>query len=161
MGDRKYCILVLDNTENVESDLGLIITEPLSIISSQNDSVAIATFTSPLSPSRIKKALNIGNRRSFFLFEMDANNCAAHVDDEKLHEFLFSDLDIDSEILIDDENREFLDKYNETNLPYRYDEDELIALNESEREALTDKLLNNVKNLTNNQKKTLSFLASL
>ena len=161
MNDRKYCIVVLDNTAGVEKDLGLIITNPVSIVTSQSETVAIATFESPLSPVRIKKALNVGNRRSFFVFELNAKTCSAHVDEEHLHEFLFRDLDIESEIFIEDENREFLEEYDKANLPYKYDEKALLALNEGERELLIDKLLSNAKNLTNNQKKTLSFLASL
>jgi hypothetical protein len=161
MSDRKYCIVVLDNTTNVEKDLGLLISEPVSIVTSQNETVAIATFESPLSPARIKKALNVGNRRSFFVFELNAKTCATHVDEEHLHEFLFRDLDIESEIVIEDENREFLEEYDKANLPYKYDEKVLLTLNEEERELLIDKLLSNARNLTNNQKKTLRFLASL
>lgn len=161
MGDRKYCIVVLDNTSGVEKDLGLLITEPVNIVTSQNETVAIATFESPLSPARIKKALNVGNRRSFFVFELDAKTCSAHVDDEYLHEFLFGDLDIESEMVIEDENKEFLEEYKKANLPYEYDESALLSLNEVERELLMDKLLSNARNLTNNQKKILSFLASL
>lgn len=161
MEDRKYCIIVMDNTSKVEEDLGFIITEPLNIVNNKKDTVIIATFKTPLSPFKIKKALNVGHKRSFFIFEMDAESCAAHIDEEHLHEFLFGDLDVDSEVLIEEENREFLEEYNNSELPYKYDEDELFNLNEVERELLIDKLLNNVKNLTNNQKKTLSFLASL
>ena len=161
MSDRKYCIIVLDNTINIEEDLALIISEPLSIVNSQNDSVVIATFKTNLSPFRVKKVLNTGGGRSFFIFEMDAETCATHIEEEHLQEFLFRDLDVDSEILIEDENREFLEEYNETNLPFRYNETEFLSLDEEERELLIDNLLNNVKTLTNNQKKTLSFLASL
>jgi len=161
MNDRKYCIVVLDNTAGVEKDLGLIISHPINIVNSQSETVAIATFESPLSPARIKKALNVGNRRSFFVFELNAKTCSAHVDEEDLHEFLFRDLDIESEIVIEDENREFLEEYKVANLPFKYDEEALLALNEEERELLIDKLLSNARNLTNNQKKALSFLASL
>ena len=152
----------MDNTSKVEEDLGLIITEPLNIVNNKKDTVVIATFKTPLSPFKIKKALNVGNKRSFFIFEMDPKSCSAHIDEEHLQEFLFGELDIDTEVLIEDENREFLeDSITKSGLPYRYNENELSDLNEEERELLIDKLLNNVKNLTNNQKKALSFLASL
>jgi hypothetical protein len=161
MKDRKYCIVVMDNTSKVEEDLGIITTEPLNVINNKKNTVTIATFKTPLSPFKIKKALNVGNKRSFFIFEMDPKSCSVHIDEEHLQEFLFGDLDIDSEVLIEEENREFLEEYNTSGLPYRYDEDALLILNEEERELLIDRLLNNVKNLTNNQKKALSFLASL
>ena len=161
MNDKLYCIVVLDNPEKIEEDLSFLVSEPVNIITSQNGTVAIATFKSTLSPSRIKKVLNVGNRRTFFIFNLDAKTCSTHIDDDILHEFLFRDLDIQTESVVEDENREFLEEYNSAKLPHKYDENALITLNEEERELLIDKLLNNVKNLTNNQKKTLSFLASL
>lgn len=162
MEDRLYCIIVLDNTQKIEEDLNFIVSEPINIINGgKKNTVAVATFKSALSPARIKKALNVGNRRSFFVFELDAKTCSAHIDDEDLHDFLFRDLDVESEKIIEDETREFLEEYDSANLPHKYDEDALRNLNEEERELLIDKLLSNVKNLTNNQKKTLSFLASL
>ena len=162
MKDRLYCIIVLDNTSKIEEDLNLIVVEPINIINGgKKNTVAIATFKSPMSPARIKRALNIGNRRSFFVFELNAKSCSAHIDDESLHDFLFRDLDVESEIVIEEENREFLEEYDSAKLPHKYDEEALRNLNEEERELLIDRLLNNVKNLTNNQKKTLSFLASL
>jgi hypothetical protein len=151
----------MDNISDVEENISLIASEPARIVHGQNDSALIMTFKSNLSPSRIKKVINTGNRRSFFVFELNAETCSAHIDEEHLQEFMFKDLDIDSESLIEDENREFLEEYDETNLPYTYDEEKLLTLTEEERELLIDKLLNNVKNLTNNQKKTLSFLASI
>ena len=162
MKDKLYCIVVLDNTQNIENDLGFIATEPINIINGgKNNTVSVATFKSSLSPARIKKVLNIGNRRTFFVFELNAQTCSTHIDDEDLHDFLFRDLDVQSESIIEDETREFLEEYDSTKLPYKYDEEALRNLNEAERELLIDKLLSNVKNLTNNQKKTLSFLASL
>ena len=65
------------------------------------------------------------------------------------------------EVLVEEENREFIEEHSGSELPHRYDEDELSNLTEEERDKLIDKLLNNVKILTNNQKKSLSFLASL
>tara|TARA_R110000796_G_scaffold252137_1_gene385325 strand:- start:21300 stop:21785 length:486 start_codon:yes stop_codon:yes gene_type:complete len=161
MEDRKYCIVVLDNTSGIEKELEVLISEPVNIVTSQSETVVIATFESTLSPARIKKALNMGNGRSFFVFELNANSCSTHVDEEHLHEFLFRDLDIESEVVIEDENREFLEEYNKVNLSFKYDEKALLNLNEEERELLMDKLLSNARTLTNNQKKTLSFLASL
>ena len=161
MIDRNYCIIVLDNISGIEKDLELLVYEPINVINSQNETVMIATFVSPLSPCRIKKALNIGNNRSFFIFELDAKTCATHIDNKYLHEFLFKDLDFQSEMIIEEENNEFLEIYNKANLPYEYDEKGLLALNEEERELIIDKLLNNARNLTNDQKKILNFLASL
>ena len=125
MKDRKYCIIVMDNTEGVEEDLGLIISEPLNIVNNLKDTVVLETFRTPLSPFKIKKALNIGNKRSFFIFEMDAKTCATHIDEEHLQEFLFGSLDVDSEVLIEEDNREFLEEFNNSELPYKYNEDEL------------------------------------
>jgi len=151
----------MDNTSKVEEDLEFIITEPLRIVNNKKDTVIVATFKTPLSPFKIKKALNVGDKRSFFIFELDAESCAAHIDEEHLQEFLFGTLDGDTEVLVEEENREFLEEHSGSELPYRYNENELLNLTEVERELLIDKLLNNVKTLTNNQKKSLSFLASL
>lgn len=161
MRDKQYCVVVIQNLVDAQVDIQNIASEPIRIIQSQNDTVATITFRTPLTPVRIKKILNIGNNRSFFLFELNANTCAVHIDDERVHDHLFEELDIETEILIEEENREFLEEYNESNLPHKYEEDKLLDLNEEERETLIDKLLNNVKILTDNQKKTLSFLASL
>jgi len=161
MENRNYCIIVMDNTSKVEEDLEFIITEPLRIVNNKKDTVIVATFKTPLSPFKIKKALNVGDKRSFFIFELDAESCAAHIDEEHLQEFLFGTLDGDTEVLVEEENREFLEEHSGSELPYRYNENELLNLTEVERELLIDKLLNNVKTLTNNQKKSLSFLASL
>jgi hypothetical protein len=161
MGERNYCIIVMDNTSKVEEDLEFIITEPLRIVNNKKDTVIVATFKTPLSPIKIKKALNVGNKRSFFIFELDAESCSAHIDEEHLQEFLFGSLDVDTEVLVEEENREFIEEHSGSELPYRYDEAELSNLTEEERDKLIDKLLNNVKTLTNNQKKSLSFLASL
>ena len=161
MADKKYCIVVLDNTENVEMDLNLLSVEPINIINSQNGTVSLATFVSPLSPPRIKKALNCGDRRTFFVFELNAETCSTHIDDLDLHEFLFLELDEESEVVIDKENKEFLEEYKEYITNDDYDEDFLLGLSETEREELMDKLLSNVRNLTKNQKKILSFIASM
>jgi hypothetical protein len=161
MKERNYCIIVMDNTSKVEEDLEFIITEPLRIVNNKKDTVIVATFKTPLSPFKVKKALNVGNKRSFFIFELDAESCAAHIDEEHLQEFLFGTLDVDMEVLVEEENREFIEEHSGSELPHRYDEDELSNLTEEERDKLIDKLLNNVKILTNNQKKSLSFLASL
>ena len=89
MKERNYCIIVMDNTSKVEEDLEFIITEPLRIVNNKKDTVIVATFKTPLSPFKVKKALNVGNKRSFFIFELDAESCAAHIDEEHLQEFLF------------------------------------------------------------------------
>lgn len=149
MGNRKYCIVVLDNTSDIEQDLELLIDKPLEIINSQNETVAIATFECDLSPKKLKKILNVGNRRTFFLFELDANTCATHIDDEGLHGFLFRELDMQA------------DDIDELSSTDEYDEDALLKLDNVEREMLMDKLLNNVKTLNDKQKKALSFLANL
>lgn len=161
MEDRKYCIIVMDNTSNVEEDLERIITEPLRIVNNKKDTVIVATFKTPLSPIEIKGVLNVGLKRSFFVFELNVESCAAHIDEEHLQAFLFKTIDSDTEVLVEEYNEEFMGEHNALELPYSYNEEELSNLTEVEKELLIDKLLNNVKTLTNNQKKSLSFLASL
>lgn len=159
--EKEYCILVLDNTKQIEEDLNLIVSEPFSIIHSKSGSVSIATFKTNVSPSRLKRLLNRGELRSFFIFELNANTCSAFIDDVKLQEFLFSELDRVGDELINLEKKDKEIIEGDDNLLIDYDESKLSSLSEKKRNMLIDKLLNNPDLLTDNQKKILNFLTSL
>jgi len=164
MEGKKYCILALDNVEGLEDDLKSITNDPIEVINSAKRTVLIATFNSVLSPVSLKKLLDKGNRRSFFIFELNAKVCSVHIDDEDLQKFLFKQLDIDGEILIEEENKEFVEIILNNNLndgDIEYNERDLIKLTKEEKTILMDKLLSKINTLTNNEKKVLDFLANL
>jgi len=114
----------------------------------------VATFKTELDISRVKEILNIGNR-SFFISEMNNKTFTAHIDDREIHNVMFNELDVENQKGYEDENEK------KVTLKDSYDEKELSSLDDKERSLLMDKLLNNINELTVNQKEALSFLATL
>ena len=153
MEEKKYCIIGLENVEGLKKDLMGISTKPPNLVDSEKKTVLVATFSSYLEPIDIKKILNIGKGRTFFLFEINPKSCAVHIEETHLQEFLFKSLDKSSE----EYEAELFSEVEEV----EYDEAELKKLNKNDRDVLIDKLLTNASILTNNEKKALAFLASL
>jgi hypothetical protein len=153
MEEKSYCIIGLDKVDGLKKDLMSIATKPLNLVNSEKKTVLVATFNSYLDPIGIKKVLNVGKGRTFFLFEINPKSCAVHIEEEHLQEFLFKSFDESSEVY---ENELF-----EASHEFEYDEEMLKGLGEDEREILIDKLLTNAPKLTDNEKKALAFLASI
>lgn len=151
MENKDYCIIGMDNVSGLMHDIEKISCEPINVLMGSTNSALVATFKSKFSPEKINDNLNTGNNRSFFVFELHIDSCVVHIDDPKLHPLLFSEFENKKKIAIKSKDNTFLD----------YNEEILINLSEGDRTALMDKLIDDVTNLTNNQKKTLSFLASL
>lgn len=141
----------MDNVKGLDHDIDLMSVSPVNLLIGPKNTAIVATFESDLEPNQINDVLNIGGNRSFFIFELNAKSCAVHIDNPALQTLLFSEFkqQTSDEVVFDGDE-----------IPSEYDEDELSSLDKDERTKLMDKLLD-LKSLTNNQKKVLSFLASL
>lgn len=151
---KSFCIIAMDNIKGLDEDLTSIALEPIKLLVGPKQLAMVATFKSDLDVNRIKDVLNIGSSRSFFISEMNSKTFSAHIDDPDIQQMMFPDL----VELTDNAETILVDEYG---VPEVYDETFLANINKNEREALIDTLLNNAKNLTDNQKKVLNFLASI
>jgi hypothetical protein len=154
MDVKTFCIIAMDNIKGLSDDLGNISVEPVKVLKGRKDTALVATFKTELDISRVKEILNIGNR-SFFISEMNNKTFTAHIDDREIHNVMFNELDVENQKGYEDENEK------KVTLKDSYDEKELSSLDDKERSLLMDKLLNNINELTVNQKEALSFLATL
>lgn len=156
----------MDNVKGLEHDVNSIATAPAKFLIGQKKVGMIGVFQSKLDPDRIKKVLNIGGDRSFFISEMNPSTFSAHIDVPDVHKIFFGEFDKQQRNFtkISTSIRDFItsgttdERFSEFDV---YDEEQLSSLSVDERSILMDKLLTNVNKLTNNQKKALNFLASL
>lgn len=165
---KEYCLIAMDNITGLEDDINSIALEDSpKIIAGSKKSAMIVTFKSDLKVNRIKDVLNIGGKRSFFVMEMNPQSFAAHIDEEIVNQFMFSEFNKKQEFWLKIEKRfmEFVESgmtqnyTNDDDVPYN--EEQLIGLSDEQKSSLMDRLLNDVDSLTDNQKKVLNFLASL
>ncbi len=84
---RNYCIVVMGSMESVKDDIVKVAESKPRYIDAKG--VLIATFASVASPAELQDFFNF-NGRSFFLFDLDRDNSAVHMDNEKLNNHLFS-----------------------------------------------------------------------
>ena len=165
---REYCIIGMENIIGLEDDIRLIAMKPMKSLTGPKSTAMIATFECDLDPDKIKEILNVGGGRNFFIIEMNPSSFSTHIDNEDVNTYMFGDFNKKQKIFMEAREK-FLDfvstgmtKNSKTEIDFEYNEGNLSSLSESQRSDLMDELLaNDVDKLTNNQKKALSFLASL
>lgn len=164
---RTYCIIGMDNVKGLEHDVNSIASAPAKFLIGEKQVGMIGIFQSKLDPDRIKKVLNIGGGRSFFVSELNPVTFSAHIDVPNMHKLFFGEFDKKqrdytkmSTSILDFMSSGFTDA-SMSNNDMVYDEEQLSSLSDDERSILMDKLLTNVDRLTDNQKKALNFLARL
>jgi len=164
--NRTYCIIGMDNVKGLEHDVNSIASAPATFLIGQRQVGLIGIFKCKLDPDRIKKVLNIGGDRSFFISEMNPATFSAHVDVPEVHDLFFGEFDKKqknytkmSTSILDFVMTGSTDMISQVDVIYN--EEELSSLSDDQRSVLMDKLLTNVTKLTDNQKKALNFLASL
>lgn len=83
---RDYCIVVMGNMESVKDDIVKIAEGIPRYIDAKG--ILLATFSSAAEPAELRDFFDF-NGRSFFLFDLDKENSAYHMDNEKLNNHLF------------------------------------------------------------------------
>lgn len=165
---KEYFIIGMENIIGLEDDVNLIAIKPLKTLTGSMKSAMMATFECNLDVDEIKEILNVGGKRNFFISEMNPATFSAHIDNEDVDTYMFAEFHKKQEIFVD-VRRKFknfistgITKNSISEIDVEFDEENLTSLSESQRSALMDELLtNDVEKLTDNQKKVLSFLASL
>lgn len=152
---RNYCALILGKTQNALSEIEHISEIPVNFLDANG--VFIATFASILEPNEIKEFL-IGNKRNFFVFDLDSENSAVNIMKDNINKTLFSFLDDPNNKEL---SRKFSDMVIEQNDKVNKLNPKLIEkLSPAEKQKILDELLDiGVENLTENDRKLLPLLA--
>ena len=179
--EKEYCIIALDEVNDIKDDLIALASDSLKFIDSEKQTVFVATFKTIISLSNISDILREGGNKTFFIFEVNPKRCAIHIGEKHLHDILFKSLD-EKILNLKNKKRVSYDKNEEKKMRLKeirklvalknskvlnlseddsFNEKELKNLNIKERNDKIDNLLNNASNLTNNEKKILDFLVSL
>ena len=160
---RNYCIIVVGDTNNVTEEVIKISNNEPNIIG--KGGLFISTFTSMLEPNELKEYF-ILNKRSFFIFDLNAPTSAYRIDKPNIHEGLFGflktiDVEKMSKDLMDSitessdiSSDNFVDDIKEITL------DEIDYMSSNEKQSLMDELLDRFDSLSDNDKKILEKIAS-
>lgn len=127
---RKYCLIGMDNIEEIKEDLEIISDSVANFATGEN--LIIATFSSALNIIEIEEFLNI-NERAFIIFEMLPATYSANLILEKFQKTLFGGK-------ID--NSEFIDLFNVRNNM----EHTMKRFSEDNMEGILGELQTNIKN---------------
>jgi len=171
---KNYCIVGMDNVNDLDKDIKSISEDTPKLIVGGKKVGLIGIFKSKLDVDEIKKTLNVGNNRTFFISELNPSTFSAHIDVPDIHEIFFGEFDERQKtfnILTNDikcfisgntSNNKKTSKNNSLNtVEIISDEKMLSSLSETKRSEMMDELLTNVNNLSDKEKKVLNFLASL
>lgn len=168
---RNYCLVVIGNTTGVEDEIKKISeTGPNSI---KGGGLVVATFSSAADPKELNDWFRL-NKRSFFLFDLNADTSGFHIMKPDIHEGLFGFL---RTVNLEDKTQELLREINSTSdtktpkiiskkegvkqeVDNKITEDDISKMSKSEREMLWNKIVDNgVEKMTEDDKKLLQFLS--
>jgi|ERR1035437_3208616 hypothetical protein len=168
---RNYCLVVIGNTEGVEDEIKKISESgPNSI---KGGGLVVATFSSAAEPKELNDWFRL-NKRSFFLFDLNAETSGFHIIKPDIHEGLFGFL---KTVNLDDKTEELLREINLTSdtknpktyaRPQRYrnivekkiTQEDIDKMSKYEKEALWNKIVDNgVEKMSEDDKKLLNFLS--
>ena len=109
---RNYCIVLLGKTNGVKMEIAKIADGDPRFLDAKG--LTISTFISVAEPKELSdyfKSLN----RNFMLFDMDTNFSGYNLENEKLHETLFSDIiENNSNNNLEDMSNRLIDDINES-----------------------------------------------
>ncbi len=168
---RNYCLVVIGNTEGVEDEIKKISEfGPNSI---KGGGLVVATFSSSAEPKELNDWFML-NKRSFFLFDLNAETSGFHITKPDIHEGLFGFL---KTVNLEDKTEELLREINMTSdtknpktyaRPQRYGKilqkkitpTDIEKMSKYEKEDLWNKIVDNgVEKMTDDDKKLLHFLS--
>lgn len=105
---RNYCLVVIGNTDGVDNEIKKICeTGPNSI---KGGGLVVATFSSAVEPKELNDWFRL-NKRSFFLFDLNAETSGFHIIKPDIHEGLFGFL---KTVNLEDKTEELLREINST-----------------------------------------------
>ena len=105
---KNYCIVILGKTDGALIEITGICEDKPRVLNSSG--ILIATFISTASANEIEDYFT-GLERSFFLFEVGADNTGYSIKNEKVHKGLFSGMELDIDALIKKSN-DLLENFN-------------------------------------------------
>ena len=154
---KNYCIVFIGRTEGVIPEIEKVSETKPNILNGKG--MLITTFTSFVSVKEISDWFK-GNKRSFFVFELNKETADAFIDKPSLQEDLFGFLKEMDEAALQDKTDEFLDAVGEPKPVDVLTETDILELTQDEKDDLLNKFIDNgLENLTEDDKKIISLLS--
>lgn len=168
---RNYCLVIIGNTEGVEDEIKKICeTGPNSI---KGGGLVVATFSSAVEPKELNDWFRL-NKRSFFLFDLNADTSGFHIIKPDIHEGLFGFL---KTVNLEDKTEELLREINLTSdtrnprtssrresyrkvVEKKITPEDIEKMSKDEKDKLWNKIIDNgVEKMTEEDKNLLQILS--
>ena len=164
---KNFCLIVIENTEGIQTDIIKIAEGNPRLLSTPT--FAIATFSSAFTVNEIKE-LFINNNRSVIVFELIDNGYSAFLNNDQKHDFVFGHIEEFGKEIVQDITNKLMKEYlldSKTKLDNSVTHKERPAkknididkLTPEEKESMVDNLLDKgYKNLSEEDKELIRKL---
>jgi hypothetical protein len=164
---RNYCIVVMGNTEDVQSEVLVVCEGKPSFLDASG--IMIGTFTSVVEPQELTDFFK-KNNRNFLLFDLSKENSGFYFSNKSIQEGLFGFLSVINDESLRQQTQELMDELKLTNIAQTNKEpkkktkillDDIDKMTPEEKENLLNILIEKgPEKLSNYDKKILKKLAT-